>query len=980
MREVVTYQAPAQLLRSDSVFQKLYSDCLHIVATSSLREGIGESIRDNRWIKSPIITFSELFSELSGSRWSSSKAQLKQFLIVSEVLSNLWRPDEKENLLVLQSMERNQLQLLKTLRTLTELGVRPEHIIAYKNKNSLNKSEKLFIEIWEQICESFSRSSAELRTFFLTNKDFNKYILNWGNSLINDEYTNERIKVSKRRKSNLTVEGWKREIISSLKKKTLILHGFYFITPIQERVFKKLEDLGYNLVFLIAYDSRFPKTFETVKTFLNINQDNTTCVVPDNVAIHPIAARLVESFEGNPKTTIDQKVSVYSDLPHFVETEKTLKGSNESEDMYHLLTPRAKEVEKQLIANDFVPPTKKKLTDYPVGRFLYRLHQMKKRETNFDQGEVIYVENITKEALLDCFSSGCLIINGENMRKYLKQLEKILPYCKSASTFNQWKYALIKIKKEKKKWEERVSTANPLALSNRSHKFHSLPMRQLSYFSVENNEIDKIIEGIETLEGMNCALFSSWDTNKVNISTHLRTLNEHVLQDIEVYMENEEKEVVKNLINEISKLNDDELKFSLKDISQGLLFYLDGTLEDIVKQEQAVDGVFSFDHADAAPFKTYRNFHLAFADHKALPINQGNNLWPVSNELLKYLEYSFTELKLFEERKVQSNSITRYLLYVLFHSADDIRFSYVSHLGKESRLELALYLKLLGCEIENVPREIKEVQGCIKEEPREIDASDLDWTPSMKRSAKVCGKRASFSFILNEHITFTSDFHHGFLYQNMIDSLSYMNNNDLRENEIRSIVDKWFPQWNRMKKDFLYESGIRGRKPVKENNVVDEIEYSQALNYLHLLPNGYGGIKANIAKEQTTVITESKSGNHCRYCPYLSICVDGIYQIDYDDNESNNIKVNFGKKSIAKNKKVKKNKQDFSLTKFLKSNGIEFIDKRPKNGNIWIVGGVELQKVVDELYQDRKIKFTFSKNGGKATKKRTAWFSNYRDD
>jgi very-short-patch-repair endonuclease len=56
------------------------------------------------------------------------------------------------------------------------------------------------------------------------------------------------------------------------------------------------------------------------------------------------------------------------------------------------------------------------------------------------------------------------------------------------------------------------------------------------------------------------------------------------------------------------------------------------------------------------------------------------------------------------------------------------------------------------------------------------------------------------------------------------------------------------------------------------------------------------------------------------------------------------------------------------------SMGCEVIDKRPLGGNLWILGGNELDAAMSELAA-RGIKFSFKPEGGKATGHRAAWFT-----
>lgn len=64
-----------------------------------------------------------------------------------------------------------------------------------------------------------------------------------------------------------------------------------------------------------------------------------------------------------------------------------------------------------------------------------------------------------------------------------------------------------------------------------------------------------------------------------------------------------------------------------------------------------------------------------------------------------------------------------------------------------------------------------------------------------------------------------------------------------------------------------------------------------------------------------------------------------------------------------------------NLTAFLKSKGLEVIDKRSKGGALWVVGGKELDPILKETRKLFGALWTFSQNGGGATGHRTSWFT-----
>lgn len=63
------------------------------------------------------------------------------------------------------------------------------------------------------------------------------------------------------------------------------------------------------------------------------------------------------------------------------------------------------------------------------------------------------------------------------------------------------------------------------------------------------------------------------------------------------------------------------------------------------------------------------------------------------------------------------------------------------------------------------------------------------------------------------------------------------------------------------------------------------------------------------------------------------------------------------------------------MVEFLKKKGLEVIDKRDKNGALWVVGGKEIDPILKETRKLYGALWTFSQNGGRATRNRTSWFT-----
>ena len=64
-----------------------------------------------------------------------------------------------------------------------------------------------------------------------------------------------------------------------------------------------------------------------------------------------------------------------------------------------------------------------------------------------------------------------------------------------------------------------------------------------------------------------------------------------------------------------------------------------------------------------------------------------------------------------------------------------------------------------------------------------------------------------------------------------------------------------------------------------------------------------------------------------------------------------------------------------NLLSYLNSKGVEAIDKREKGGALWIVGGKNLEPIIQETKKLFGVRWTYSEKGGTATKHRTSWFT-----
>ncbi|RAZ69175.1 hypothetical protein [Planococcus maitriensis] len=867
MRQVLTYRVPGDLTWKESVFQKEYADVMHIVATPTLLESLSEGCW---WIKAPIVTIGSVLEGIFGKGWSSPRAQMKQFLAVSSALEELWGESvsTSERKLIF-SFKKNRKEIIYTLRILCELRL-------MDSIESGTEEEELLVKLWGKVKDQF-----ELR--------------DWEAVLLKKEGAFEKVLVdifkdmgtpSELEKHNIFDEAFQsdRSVVKSLQKKKLILHGFYFITPIQEYLFKILEE-KYELVFLNLYNEDYPATFRIVEEFLQKGKWTWQPSFNEpGYRIHPLAASLLLGFEGEEVSARKKDVTVhrFTDLTEFIRKEKSRREASDKP-FEHVVTSRGGQAREQLYYSDLLVKKNHSLLEYPIGRFLFTLHGIIHEKKNPEDGESRYYEAVTPESMKTLFSSGYLVYknpeNGQtiNMKSYLKELEMLLPYFslgdgyiqgkeKNEPAIEEWIVKIDEIIEEKLSWNQEGIP------DSRVHRLHSRPFEQLSYFKLGIEDLNVVKKGFLAVKEMGEDLFGS--QSELNITGYIKKLKKYTEAPLDAEIIREEKEVIHGLLKQMDELTEDELTFRVSDISQGLRYFLTSGLPSEKDDEsEKIDRLGGLYLGDGIPFKSNRDIHLAFADHKSLPSIVKYKLWPLSSKTEERLIEHRPELGLFRVHSRFAGSMNRYLLYAMFSSADNVRISFVEDLNEETGLRLAAYFKMIGLEGETTSvKADKHKANLIEAVAPSMDFSN--WSEMMEEEWKLCKKRAIFSYILNDYSSFQEDFHQ----RNIFSGLLWEAHNVFGdwENAYNSI-EALFPQYSSEYKKFVKKQNMKkkNRRYKIKYHKVEDYEYATVVRTSRLL----GMLKENDdTSEQKGSI--ASPGYNCRFCPHLNICAEGVYPKD----------------------------------------------------------------------------------------------------
>lgn len=910
---ILSYTSIEQLYAKDSIFLNEYADAVHIAATATLRKGLVEHNKATRWIDAPILSFGQMVKYI-GNRWFQAETLLKQSIRLTQAYEQF--AQETNNKKLFAAFDRNQQQLLTTIRALVEAGVTPQQL--EKSDVVLSEEEQMLLALWKKI---MSQQNIQ---------QYNNWFKNFSNPTKTEGYVREILvntvkdayKEKNRRKGINSLpyvtaqdiqEKLKQEhkgdslkiqdALSHIKaeeviadtfdqKKVIVFHGFYFITPVQQRFLKILEDSDIEVVHLIYYDARYPKIFETVRQFLPMNHSEAVSSfdIPMNTNAIAFAKAMHGDFQNMPmlrETTYTVFQQLYQ-LKEYVSTNTTEK----------LFAPRATAMEKYF--NDLTTAATAELKDYPIGQFLIDLHRLSYSSYELPHEKYVYSDEVNAQILLRLFNSGYLsipleegtVVQGKSLVKALMQLKNRFAKCR---TFEDWKKELTYLIEQKTLLEQHLIPTNMIV--NEESELYLYPHRDISYYNVPTVQLEQILKGISILESFYNRLYTG--TN-LSIKNYIEQMEVILFNHLSPNLSAEEHEMTEVIMEQIRSLDQQEFEgINRKDIIKGLAFYL----SHANKESEAVEKVeensqTSFPKAigalvdvDGFMFEANRQIHLAFMDNKAMPLSQGFSLWPLREETIESLVKLPTKNTLgqLQLRKEMTGSITAYLLYMAMQKATTIKFSIVKNVENEHHLVGSFYLQLMKLKAKPYNRDEASMMDEQYNEqtaiPVDLRLSDISSHHIVDQTYTHCQRRFIVSYLLQARPAFTNDFHLRFLYQGIIQHYEAIHRkfsapktlNQLEQKRIRSLVDNMFPQWTKTRKDLYYRDKEVYHSKLEDVNGIQFYTMPRPISL-------FGLTKVDVNSENTYIPKDKKNrANKCMYCPFKLSCRESLEVVK--DNE-----------------------------------------------------------------------------------------------
>ncbi len=807
--------------------------------------------------------------------WSSDQSKFNSTIIMSEFIrGKITATKDKKELNWLTGCLRNMDSMLSSITLLEEAEIRPDQLDAGDDRNL-----KLLIEAWK----------------YLIDKD----------SAYN-EFRETMTKMSSK-------EEWEKVFSTAFKEnglsnsKIIVFHGFYYITPIQEMIMRLLEKAGFELIYFIPYDERFPFVYEI--------WDNTYSeeygYVPKTewkMEKSDKADPYGDIFEGKESVTVENKLTIreYASVMEFVDDVRRIK-----EDGYTLYASNHRDANEML--KDYYPDEygERKILAYPIGQFISSLNKM------WDEDKQTIT--LDSDSLIDCFSSGWLSYNGVAGKQYMQDLMHILPFFTGCTAVDQWENRIIQLKTIREEVIKPFEVErDPDPTVNRWQAAIGSPFENFSMFAVENEKLDIILSLIKQLLDMARELFGNNKTIKV--SDHLRKLNKilkrHEISD-ELY--EEEQTIIGNIFEKLGESSSYAAECAPSDIARALDLFICGRFDDDEIQVNRVGFVRPIFFVEAEAVKNRSKAHVCMCDVNNMPGGNKEYIWPLTRKTIANCYESTKNPLIRNLMQIMESTIeyNRYFMYAALKNKE-VCLSWISEMS-EKLLAPSPYIKLIanatGMDLSPAKRNTITYQRVVESDYGEgkITEYEREKAPrgmitEARMAYALCPMKYTLGYVLEKYPTYESDFQQSYALNALISAIyNLMKDQGMTVDEVYKNVIELFPSLRKSEKRQVYDyiSYDRGENDI-DYGIRTECGgkyYTNERIKIHypnqdvrdvtkkrfgklMTPDGRQGLDLN---EKMEAKPSEKIGDldpvmqACSFCPHISYCKNAVYTVDQDN-------------------------------------------------------------------------------------------------
>jgi len=794
------------------------------------------------------------FAETIYPDWKTPESLFRQSVIVSSILRRKVRESKNDNERnYFRGVKRNCAMIVKAINMLEEACVQPSDLLQARPDS---KDIANFCEIWaEMLDEDFA--TFELHQAFEKHKD------------------------------PAVLRRTLREVFGQDIPNKILLHGFYFISPLQERFFRMLEECGYQLVFLFLYNTRYPVAMQNWAEAYTQSfgfEDEATW----KKSGAPVLNSIGELLEGRLETPVKNKVSIqkYRNTIEFAQAIKADKDSGVA-----IYSPAAQEANS--ILKEFYPEAygERKLLSYPIGQFLISLHSV----WDDDASEA----NLKADQLREIFASGWLTSSGVSSREYVRDLEAILPYFDDCKTIPQWRNRLLYLQNV---IDAAVAPFRQRGIGSEDARWIDVmgnPLAHFSMFSIEPDRLYEVTSLVENIAQIAEELFSG--DHGTSIAKHMSKLSSLVrtgrpAKDLLA----EECVVVQELLLTIDRLRNKNLDCDAGDIVSAIRLYLSGDLADEeVDSDTLVGMVYPLSQIDAATIKHGGKIHICLNDGDYMPGTTKTLSWPLDLATLEkccdLCNQKLLDLIVLNCKNMPINN--RYFMFSAFQN-EEITLSWIEEMGakKKTPSPYILMLEEAGQTVSSSETDYLSIDAVAATPSATPIISDFNISSALPKDARmdyaVCPLKYLYSYVLDARPRFFNAFQQGHALGGLIQAImTIMKEQRISKGEVAKQVFALFPQMRQVEKQQILD--YINSMPF-DTNLWDEygeymypparmeISYPDA-TLRELANKKYSELSSQIGRRGIDLFATTDVKGACVYCPHADYCRNAVHALDQED-------------------------------------------------------------------------------------------------
>lgn len=338
-RKVIVYQDLRSFKNTD-VYHKL-KELPQIASQANLIKAF-YGLNDISSVNAKV--FSSVQKELLPT-WSSAFTKLRMLSSIREYVRERIETaivNNRQELEWLIGCRKNIPDVVDSVRTLVECGLTPEDLSSLA---AHNHNFELLKGAWEHLENDESLYDLHKSLEWLSEKTVMRLTLD---SLFEGEH------------------------YFPSQTKCIVVHGFLYVKPLQEKIFRMIEDSGISLIFLAQYDRRYPYMFECWDhTFSKDNYD--TYWVYSETDTEPIYPLGEYSLGTNRQKHYDFSNIYYEKYSSTLDFSRSIRRIGTISNIYS-----SAQQETDKILRTFAPEfdssnQEKPLLSYPIGQFILEL-------------------------------------------------------------------------------------------------------------------------------------------------------------------------------------------------------------------------------------------------------------------------------------------------------------------------------------------------------------------------------------------------------------------------------------------------------------------------------------------------------------------------------------------------------------------------------------------------------------------------------